>query len=127
MAYVNGCFMNHSVFHRALKVAFEVFCNKSVAGSSSAELLAVFCDSLLKKGTSEKLSDETIEETLEKVAVLFAYYSDKDLFAEFCRKKLAHRLLFDRSANQDHETSFLSKLKQQCGGQFTSKMQTMVS
>ncbi|XP_004294382.1 PREDICTED: cullin-1-like [Fragaria vesca subsp. vesca] len=127
MAYVNGCFMNQSVFHKALKVAFEVFCNKSVAGSSSAELLAVFCDSLLKKGTSEKLSDETIEETLEKVAVLLAYYSDKDLFAEFCRKKLAHRLLFDRSANQDHETSFLSKLKQQCGGQFTSKMQTMVT
>lgn len=127
MGYVNGCFMNHSVFHKALKEAFEVFCNKSVAGSSSAELLAGFCDNILKKGSSEKLSDETIEETLEKVVTLLAYYSDKDLFAEFCRKKLARRLLFDRSGNQDNETNFLTKLKQQCGGQLTSKMQTMVS
>ncbi|GAU50501.1 hypothetical protein TSUD_409760 [Trifolium subterraneum] len=36
-------------------------------------------------------------------------------------KKLARRLLFDKSANDDHERSILTKLKQQCGGQFTSK------
>lgn len=42
------------------------------------------------------------------------------------RKKLARRLLFDRSANDDHERSILTKLKQQCGGQFTSKMEGMV-
>ncbi|KAI7982032.1 Cullin-1 [Camellia lanceoleosa] len=73
----------------ALKEAFEVFCNKGVGGSSSAELLAAFCDNILKKGGSEKLSDEAIEETLEKVVKLLAYISDKDLFAEFYRKKLA--------------------------------------
>ena len=38
-----------------------------MAGSSSAELLATFCDNILKKGGSEKLSDEAIEDTLEKV------------------------------------------------------------
>ncbi|KAL8151341.1 hypothetical protein V2J09_021149 [Rumex salicifolius] len=63
----------------ALKEAFEVFCNKGVAGSSSAELLATFCDNILKKGGSEKLSDEAIEETFEK------------------------------SANDDHERSILTK------------------
>lgn len=56
---------------QALKEAFEVFCNKGVAGSSSAELLATFCDNILKKGGSEKLSDEAIEETLEKVFCQF--------------------------------------------------------
>jgi len=127
MAYVNDCFLNHSLFHKALKEAFEVFCNKTVAGSSSAELLATFCDNILKKGGSEKLSDEAIEETLEKVVKLLAYISDKDLFAEFYRKKLARRLLFDRSANEDHEKSILTKLKQQCGAQFTSKMEGMVT
>ncbi|XP_058084193.1 cullin-1-like [Magnolia sinica] len=127
LAYVNDCFMNHCLFHKALKEAFEVFCNKGVAGSSSAELLATFCDNILKKGGSEKLSDEAIEETLEKVVKLLAYISDKDLFAEFYRKKLARRLLFDKSANDDHERSILTKLKQQCGGQFTSKMERMVT
>lgn len=42
------------------------------------------------------------------------------------RKKLARRLLFDKSANDEHERSILTKLKQQCGGQFTSKMEGMV-
>ena len=51
----------------------------------------------------------------------------KDLFAEFYRKKLARRLLFDESANDDHERSILTKLKQQCGSQFTSKMEGMVT
>ncbi|KAI3927930.1 hypothetical protein MKW98_023531, partial [Papaver atlanticum] len=125
MTYVGSCFSGHSLFHKALKEAFEVFCNKGVAGSSSAELLATFCDNILKKGGSEKLSDEAIEETLEKVVKLLAYISDKDLFAEFYRKKLARRLLFDKSANDDHERSILTKLKQQCGGQFTSKMEGM--
>ena len=61
---------------QALKEAFEVFCNKGVAGSSSAELLATFCDNILKKGGSEKLSDEAIEETLEKVSCVVDYLYD---------------------------------------------------
>ncbi|MCH87888.1 cullin-1, partial [Trifolium medium] len=68
MTYVNNCFMYHTLFHKALKEAFEVFCNKTVAGSSSADLLSSFCDKILKKGGSEKMSDEVIEDTLDKVA-----------------------------------------------------------
>nr|GEU89074.1 cullin-1 isoform X1 [Tanacetum cinerariifolium] len=127
LAYVNGCFMNHTLFHKALKEAFEVFCNKAICGSYSAELLATFSDNILKKGGSEKLSDEAIEDTLEKVVKLLAYISDKDLFVEFYRKKLARRLLFDKSANVEHERSILTKLKQQRGGQFTSKMEGMLT
>ncbi|KAH0781945.1 hypothetical protein KY290_001543 [Solanum tuberosum] len=137
LAYVNNCFQNHTLFHKALEEAFELFCNKGVAGSSSTELLATFCDVILKKGESEKLSDEAMEEILQKekadnrshlqVVKLLAYISDKDLFAEFYRRKLARRLLFDNSANDEHERSVLRKLKQQCGGQFTSKMERMVT
>eukprot|EP00253_Pinus_taeda_P026395 PITA_26395 len=127
LQYVSMCFVNHSLFHKALKEAFEVFCNKGVAGSTSAELLATFCDNILKKGSSEKLSDEDIEETLEKVVKLLAYIGDKDLYSEFYRKKLARRLIFDKSANDEHERSILTKLKQQCGGQFTSKMEGMLT
>merc|ERR1719473_1480464 len=104
-AYVQKCFENASLFHKSLKEAFESFINKGVAGSSSAELLAGFCDTLLKKGGAaatsaagsggERLSDELVEERLEKAVKLLAYVSDKDLFAEFYRKKLAPRLLHD--------------------------------
>ena len=74
------------------------------------------------QGGGEKLSDEEIEATLEKVVRLLAYISDKDLFAEFFRKKLARRLLQEKSSSDEHERSILTRLKEQCGAQFTSKV-----
>jgi cullin 1 len=127
MACVKECYLDHPLFHKSLKEAFEVFCNKSVGASTSAEILASYCDNFLKKGGTEKLSDEAIEDTVDKVVQLLVYISDKDLFAEFYRKKLSRRLLFDKSGNDEHERLLLSKLKQQCGGQYTSKMEGMVT
>ncbi|KAL3819937.1 hypothetical protein ACJIZ3_005842 [Penstemon smallii] len=127
LGYVKKCFSENFLIHKAFKEAFEIFCNKAVAGSSCAEFLASYTDDILKKGGSQKLSDEVIEETLEKVVNLLAYISEKDLFAEFYRKKLSRRLLFDRSVSDDHERSILTKLKQQCGTQFTSKMEGMIT
>lgn len=63
-----------------------------------------------------------MEDLLDKVVRLLAYVSDKDLFSEFYRKKLARRLLSERSASDDHERSILTRLKQQCGAAFTSKV-----
>ncbi|KAJ0229368.1 Cullin protein [Hirschfeldia incana] len=127
MAYVTECFQNHTLFHKALKEAFEIFCNKKVAGSSSAELLATFCDNFLKKAGNDKSSDDsTIESTIDNVVKLLDYISDKDLFAEFYRKKQARRLLFGKF-DDNHERNILSKLKGQFGGQFTSKMEGMLT
>ncbi|KAK3164373.1 hypothetical protein QOZ80_1AG0016780 [Eleusine coracana subsp. coracana] len=114
-AYVTDCFQDHPLFHKALKEAFEVVCNKDVAGCTSAELFASYCDSILRKGGIEKLSDEAIEENLDKVVTLLAFISDKDLFVEFHRKKLGRRLLFEKSGNDEQERSMLSRLKQQFG------------
>ena len=58
--YVTECFSNSSLFHKALKEAFEQFCNKQVGGSSSAELMASFCDNLLKKVLSQALRSFTL-------------------------------------------------------------------
>ncbi len=63
-----------------------------------------------------------MEELLDKVVRLLAYIQDKDMFSEFYRKKLARRLLSERSASDDHERSILTRLKQQCGAAFTSKV-----
>lgn len=127
LGYVSTCFCKASLFHKSLKEACEAFCNKNVAGSSSAELFASFCDNLLKKGGTEKLSEEDITTSLEKVVELLAYISDKDLFSEFYRKKLSRRLLHDKSGSEEHERATLTHLKQQCGAQFTSKMEGMVT
>lgn len=124
--YVDECFKGASLFHKALKEAFETFCNKKIAGATMAQLMANYCNTLLKKG-GEKLSDEATGVMLEKVVRLLSYLSDKDLFAEFYRKRLSARLLGDKSSVEHHERAVLAQLKQQCGAQFTSKMEGMVN
>lgn len=49
MQYVDRCFNSASLFHKALKEAFESFCNKPVANCQMAQLMADYCNALLKK------------------------------------------------------------------------------
>ena len=120
-------FSGSPLFHKALKEAFESFCNKKVAGASAAELMATFCDTLLRKGGGERLSDEEQDQLLDKVVELLQYVSDKDLFSEFYQRKLSRRLLnLSAGVNEDAEKGVLSRLKQMCGTQFTSQMEGMV-
>merc|ERR1711865_527686 len=115
-----------TIFQKAMKEAFEVFVNKDIGKTSTAELLSNFCDNLLKK-SGERLSEEALEDKLEKVVRLFSYLSDKDIFAEFYKKQLAKRLLLARSSSDDAERSMIAKLKLRCGAQFTSKLEGMVT
>ena len=47
------------------------------------------------------------------------------MFEAFYKKDLAKRLLVGKSASVDAEKSMLSKLKQECGAAFTSKLEGM--
>lgn len=125
MVYVKRCFTGHSLFHKALKESFQVFCNTKVGDSSSAELLASFCDYILMKGGIENSSGVACK--LDQAMELLEYISDKDHFAEFYRKKLSRRLLFDRGVIGDNEKYIMTKLKQNYGESFTDKMQMMVT
>ncbi|CAH2036098.1 unnamed protein product, partial [Thlaspi arvense] len=125
MVYVTGSFQNQNLIYNTFKKAFESFCIKITSGSYSRdELLATFCDGIiLKNWGSGELSDEGVE----KVVKFLACISDEwDIFSELYRKKLARRLLSNRGANDDHERSILTKLKQQFGGSFTFKMEGML-
>ena len=68
------------------------------------------------------MSEDEVDAQLDKVLRLLTYISDKDLFNEFYKKKLGRRLLNDNNTQDDAERSALSKLKQQFGTQFTSKV-----
>ncbi|TMW55882.1 hypothetical protein Poli38472_008530 [Pythium oligandrum] len=123
---VNEQFQGNSLFQKALKDAFVEFVNKDVGPDSSAKLMSTFCDRILKTG-GEKLSDEQVEDYLEKVVFVFSYLTDKDLFAEIYRNQLAKRLLNQRSASTDAEVLMIGKLKLRCGAQFTGKMEGMMN
>lgn len=86
--------------------------------------LAKFVDSKLRAGNKEA-TEEELERLLDKIMVLFRFIHGKDVFEAFYKKDLAKRLLVGKSASVDAEKSMLSKLKQECGGGFTSKLEGM--
>uniref|UniRef100_A0A8C4WGA5 Cullin 1 n=1 Tax=Gopherus evgoodei TaxID=1825980 RepID=A0A8C4WGA5_9SAUR len=94
------------------------------SSSKSPELLARYCDSLLKK-SSKNPEEAELEDTLNQVMVVFKYIEDKDVFQKFYAKMLAKRLVHQNSASDDAEASMISKLKQACGFEYTSKLQRM--
>ncbi|CAK7350199.1 unnamed protein product [Dovyalis caffra] len=89
-----------------------------------AELIAKFLDDKLRAG-NKGTSEEELEGTLDKVLVLFRFIQGKDVFEAFYKKDLAKRLLLRKSASIDAEKSMISKLKTECGSQFTNKLEGM--
>lgn len=127
---VMTAFHNDSGFVAALDKACGRFINSNAvtraakSSSKSPELLAKFCDLILKK-SSKNPEDTELEETLNHVMVVFKYIEDKDVFQKFYSKMLAKRLVQHMSASDDAEASMISKLKQACGFEYTSKLQRM--
>lgn len=89
----------------------------------SPELLAKYCDTLLKKGS--KVEDDQLERHLANVMIIFQYLEDRDVFESFYKKNLAKRLVNGVSASDDAEAAFLSKLKAAGGHEYTMKLQRM--
>lgn len=112
----------NDIFINGVKESFESFinCRQNVP----AELIAKYIDSKLKSG-NKGTSDEEIEITLDKALVLFRYIVGKDVFEGFYKKELAKRLLHGKSASIDAEKSMISKLKAECGSQFTQHLESM--
>ncbi len=126
LGVVKTDFSGHSLFQKALKDAFVEIVNKDVGQFTNAELMSTYCDRILKSG-GEKLSEQEVEESLDRIVQLFSYLTDKDLFADIYRNQLAKRLLNQRSTSDDAEKLMIAKLKMQCGTQFTSKMEGMLN
>ncbi|KAG8192285.1 hypothetical protein JTE90_002110 [Oedothorax gibbosus] len=119
---VNQCFQRNEKFVNTLKEAFETFVNQRP--NKPAELIAKYLDVKLRAGNKEA-TEEELEQMLDKIMVLFRYIHGKDVFEAFYKKDLAKRLLVGKSASVDAEKSMLSKLKQECGAAFTSKLEGM--
>jgi cullin 1 len=124
---VQQAFKSDSGFVAALDKACGKFINNNAVTSSaqkSPELLARYCDGLLKK-TNKYPEDQELEETLNQVMVVFKYLEDKDVFQKFYSKMLANRLVQHQSASDEAESNMIAKLKHACGFEYTSKLQRM--
>lgn len=119
---IETCFRGDTTFTRALHDAFDVCVNSRP--NKPAEFLAKYLDAYLRTGNKKK-TDEELYQVMDKAMSLLRFVDGKDVFEAFYTKELAKRLLLSKSASKDAELAMLSKLKQECGPAYTSKMETM--
>ncbi|KAI3740107.1 hypothetical protein L2E82_30525 [Cichorium intybus] len=115
-------FSKNEPFSNTIKDAFQHLIN--LRQNRPAELIAKFVDEKLRAG-NKGTSEEELEGTFDRVLVLFRFIQGKDVFEAFYKKDLAKRLLLGKSASIDAEKSMISKLKTECGSQFTNKLEGM--
>merc|ERR1719271_1826696 len=120
--FVKESFKESKDFQLTLKQAFESFLNKD---TRTAQYLSLFVDDMFRKGLKGMSSDVEIDASLEQVVTVFRFLQDKDVFENFYKQHLARRLLTGRSVSDEAEKSMISKLKSECGHQYTSKLEGM--
>jgi len=109
---------NDKMFSQSMNQAFEHFINLN---PKSSEYISLFIDEKLKKGL-KGVSESEVDVILDKVMMLFRFLQEKDVFEKYYKQHLAKRLLLGRSVSDDVEQNMISKLKAECGFQFTSKL-----
>ncbi|ORY31833.1 putative ubiquitin-protein ligase [Naematelia encephala] len=124
---VNNPFRGEVGFNTALDQACRVFFNENAAcptPTRSPELLASYCDILLKKNNKDMDAD-SLEAALNRVMIIFKFIDDKDVFQKFYQRNLAKRLVNEASASEDSESSMIAKLKDVHGFDYTNKLTRM--
>ncbi|XP_019868057.2 cullin-3-A isoform X2 [Aethina tumida] len=119
--FLKNSFDNKKIFKQMIASDFEHFLNLN---PKSPEYLSLFIDDKLKKGV-KGMSEQDIELVLDKSMVLFRFLQEKDVFERYYKQHLAKRLLLNKSVSDDWEKNMISKLKTECGCQFTSKLEGM--
>lgn len=74
----------------------------------SPELLAKYCDTLLKK-SSKGISESEVEEKLSQSITIFKYIDDKDVFQKFYSRMLAKRLIHQLTQSMDAEEAMINR------------------
>ncbi|XP_074657662.1 cullin-3-A-like [Tubulanus polymorphus] len=119
--FLHLSFNDDMQFKQMISSDFEHFVNLN---TKSPEYLSLFIDDKLKKGV-KGMTEQEIESVLDKSMVLFRFLQEKDVFERYYKQHLAKRLLLNKSVSDDSEKNMISKLKTECGCQFTSKLEGM--
>ncbi|TKR80929.1 hypothetical protein L596_014900 [Steinernema carpocapsae] len=119
--FLNEAFSGDKTFKQKIQSDFEYFLNLT---PKSPEFLSLYIDDMLKRGMKQ-MNDAQAEVILDKSMVLFRFLQEKDVFERYYKQHLAKRLLLQKAISDDSEKAMISKLKTECGCQFTSKLEGM--
>ncbi|ESO09577.1 hypothetical protein HELRODRAFT_97655 [Helobdella robusta] len=98
-----------------------------VPESKCPELLANYCDMLLRKTPlSKRLTSEEIEKKLKDVILVLKYVRNKDVFMRFHKTHLIRRLILESSADSEKEENMVDWLREVgVPADFVNKLQRM--
>ena len=116
------CFENNNTFQDVKNKAFSLFMKKDVY----AKQLSNYADFCMRNGFKGK-SQEEIDHTLNDIIDLFKCLNSKLFFQNESNKKMSERLIKKLSLSTLSERLFITKLKQEAGVTYVSKMQEMMN
>ena len=119
---VQDCFNNNPIFQDAKNKAFSTFMNKEFY----AKQLSNYTDFCMKIGFKGK-SEEEVENILNEILDLFKCLNTKLTFQIEANKKMSDRLIKGSSVSTNHEKKLISKLRQEQGVSYVSKMSQMMN
>jgi cullin-5 len=86
---------------------------KTQPESKCPELLANYCDMLLRKTMlSKRLTSEEVEKRLRDVLLVLKYVQNKDVFMRYHKAHLTRRLILDTSADNEKEENMVEWLRE---------------
>ena len=118
---VGDCFENNKFFQDTKNKAFSNFMNKDFY----AKQLANYTDYCMKIGFKGK--EDEVENTLNDIIGLFKCLNSKLVYQIESNKKMSDRLIKNTSISTNYEKKLISKLKQEQGVQYVSKMTQMMN
>ncbi len=87
--------------------------SKTQPESKCPELLANYCDMLLRRTTlSKKLTSDEVETKLKEVLLVLKYVQNKDVFMRYAKAHLTRRLILDTSADTEKEENVVEWLRE---------------
>ncbi|XP_071955797.1 cullin-5-like [Antedon mediterranea] len=101
------------VFRLELPTKTKTVSSKTQPESKCPELLANYCDMLLRKTqVSKKLTSDEIESKLKNVLLVLKYVQNKDVFMRYHKAHLTRRLILDTSADSEKEENMVEWLRE---------------
>jgi len=109
-----------SEFTHVLNTAFGDVINTH---ARICEYVSIFIDHSIRNHMKEQSAD--IEQVFDRAIRLFRLLREKDVFERYYKQHLARRLLQSRSTSDEAERMVISRLKAECGSQFTNRFEQM--
>lgn len=130
MCVILQSFRNGNLFNVVFKEVIESI-QANYINYNMSYVLPFYLDRYLKRANNGNQNlNNTPSETnkiIDEMMTIFTLLPDKDVFIHIHRNLLSKRILFEDFISMDTEKHLISKLKLQCGVEYTSNVEGMIS